>query len=128
MGSHHDILDAVRDLIASGTWQAGSRLPAERDLSDRFGVALNTVRKALDSLESDGVLRDTFLHTRAAGDLGGGTPSLALALLEAGGEAVHPRTLASVEQAESAAIVTQADTAGWPRSGRRCSPTGPSCW
>jgi CHASE2 domain-containing sensor protein/signal transduction histidine kinase len=49
------------------------------------------------SLESDGVLRDTFLHTRAAGETGPGTPSLALALLEAGGETIHPRTRASLE-------------------------------
>ena len=52
------------------------------------------------SLESDGVLRDTFLHTRGAGEPEPGTPSLALALLQAGGEAIHPRTLATVEQAD----------------------------
>lgn len=35
----------------------GGRLPAERDLADQWGVARMTLRRAIDSLVADGVLR-----------------------------------------------------------------------
>ncbi|MEZ5668972.1 MAG: FCD domain-containing protein [Alphaproteobacteria bacterium] len=35
---------------------AGRRLPPERDLASRFGVARNTVRRAINALAEDGVL------------------------------------------------------------------------
>ncbi len=88
------------------------------------------------SLESDGVLRDTFLHTRAAGqglgdggrdgagagddrrDPNLGTPSLALALLQAGGETVHPLTQARVEAAGEGDGLPGTQPRGAQRQGR----------
>ncbi|WP_269531500.1 GntR family transcriptional regulator [Chitinimonas sp. BJYL2] len=36
---------------------AGSRLPSERELSERFGVARETLRRMLDELEEEGVVQ-----------------------------------------------------------------------
>ena len=47
----------VRNLLAqrlaSGVWPPGSMLPNEMELARELGVSSGTVRKALDSLESD---------------------------------------------------------------------------
>jgi DNA-binding FadR family transcriptional regulator len=41
----------IEQKIADGSWSSGDRLPTERELVCRFGVARNTVRKALRALE-----------------------------------------------------------------------------
>jgi len=55
--------------LRSDRWQNGERLPTERELGERYGVARNTVRRALQALEEEGrivrhVGRGTF---KAAG-------------------------------------------------------------
>lgn len=42
--------------IADGTWRAGDKLPTERELVQRFGIARNTLRKHLRELEACGVV------------------------------------------------------------------------
>ena len=59
-----DIATALRKRISSGEWE--DRIPPERDLAGEFGVARNTVRRAVGLLEEDGTLtrqvgRGTFL-------------------------------------------------------------------
>ena len=44
-----------RDL-RSDRWKVGERLPTERELGQRFGVARNTVRRALEALEGTGMI------------------------------------------------------------------------
>jgi GntR family transcriptional regulator len=44
----------ILDLIETGTWRAGSRLPPVRVLADQLGVATNTVAKAYRALEQEG--------------------------------------------------------------------------
>jgi GntR family transcriptional regulator, transcriptional repressor for pyruvate dehydrogenase complex len=51
------ILTQVRDLIARGELRPGDRLPPERDLAVNLGVSRPSVRAALKSLISMGVLR-----------------------------------------------------------------------
>ena len=48
------IADQVRSLIAAGEFMPGSRLPAERELSKRFGVSRPSLREALIALEVQG--------------------------------------------------------------------------
>ena len=50
------LLDAFnRDLI-SGQLRPGDRIPTEVELSEQFGVARNTVREALDVIETRGMI------------------------------------------------------------------------
>ena len=55
--------------IAIGIYREGERLPGERELSERYQVSRNTVRRALQELEHDGVLlRRAPVGTFVAGD------------------------------------------------------------
>jgi DNA-binding FadR family transcriptional regulator len=47
----------LRSGILSGRWPAGSRLPAERALAEELGVSRLTLRAALSSLASEGLVR-----------------------------------------------------------------------
>jgi len=58
---------ALRERIDGGSFDVGTRLPAERDLAAELGVARNTLRQALQRLEDDGLLerhvgRGTFVR------------------------------------------------------------------
>jgi DNA-binding FadR family transcriptional regulator len=46
----------IEDLITSGTWPVGTRIPPENDLVARLKVSRNTVREALRSLVHTGML------------------------------------------------------------------------
>lgn len=61
------IQDALVAEIAQGAMKPGDALPSEDSLAKRFGVALGTVRKALDGMAADGKLdrrqgRGTFVR------------------------------------------------------------------
>ncbi len=47
---------ALRRKLASSRWREGDRLPTERELGERHGLARNTVRRALQGLETDGLI------------------------------------------------------------------------
>lgn len=53
----HQAENAVRELIARGTWPDGMQLPNEGKLSELLGVSRITVRHALRNLEQSGLLR-----------------------------------------------------------------------
>jgi GntR family transcriptional regulator, transcriptional repressor for pyruvate dehydrogenase complex len=52
-----DISLQLRKAMAEGALAPGMRLPPERTLAGQFGVSRNTLREALRSLESSGVLQ-----------------------------------------------------------------------
>ena len=62
-----DIAGALRKRISSGEWADLGRMPPERDLASEFGVARNTIRRAVSLLQEDGTVtkqtgRGTFLQ------------------------------------------------------------------
>ncbi|WP_149283740.1 GntR family transcriptional regulator [Halomonas binhaiensis] len=59
--------DAFQTRIASGEWKPGGPIPTEAELTREYGVAIGTIRKAVDTLVSDGLLqrsqgRGTFVR------------------------------------------------------------------
>lgn len=50
------IVTEIVSRIEKGDWLAGHKLPTERDLELRFGVARNTLRKGLKILEARGLI------------------------------------------------------------------------
>ena len=42
--------------IAAGRWKAGEAIPPESELARHFGVAIGTIRKAVDNLVAQGAL------------------------------------------------------------------------
>lgn len=66
MRSAHDLVEEIRRRIDRGELRGGTRLPPERDLAKTYGLARNTVRRALAELEHQGRLvrqigRGTFV-------------------------------------------------------------------
>lgn len=49
--------DAITEEIRAGRFGPGGKLPAELDLAERYGVARQTVRRAIQQLQSDGIVR-----------------------------------------------------------------------
>ncbi len=89
----NDIAAALKKRIAAGEWDSG-RMPPERDLAGEFGVARNTVRRAVGMLEEDGTVvrhvgRGTFL---AAAN----TDSLAAAVMRM--EGTSPADMMEIRQ------------------------------
>lgn len=54
---YRQVAEQIRVLIDTGELTAGAKLPAERELSERFGVSRPTVREALIVLEVEGYLQ-----------------------------------------------------------------------
>lgn len=50
------LLRHLREGIAAGRWRPGDRLPTERALAQRFGLARNTLRRRLDDLAAEGAI------------------------------------------------------------------------
>jgi DNA-binding FadR family transcriptional regulator len=72
----NDIATALKKRIDAGEWLENGRIPPERDLADEFGVARNTVRRAVGLLEENGTVirqvgRGTFLAAANANSLSG---------------------------------------------------------
>ncbi len=54
---HHQISTLIKDGIAAGRFQPGDRLPTEEALVQAHGVSRVTVRRALKSLEQQGLIQ-----------------------------------------------------------------------
>jgi len=53
------VVEKVLEMISSGAWKPGFRLPPERELSEAFGVSRTVVREAVKALEARGVLESS---------------------------------------------------------------------
>jgi DNA-binding GntR family transcriptional regulator len=57
--AYQQIADDLRAAIASGRYQVGDQLPAERELARQYGVAAMTIRHGLDILRDNGLVVST---------------------------------------------------------------------
>ena len=55
-GDANRLQAALRRELASGRWREGERLPTERAFGEQYGLARNTVRRALRDLEAEGLI------------------------------------------------------------------------
>ena len=53
---YQQIADQIRELIQQGGFEAGTRLPPERDLAQQLGVSRPSLREALIALEVEGTV------------------------------------------------------------------------
>ena len=53
---YHDIACQIKHAIEVGESSPGDQLPSERDLAEMFGVGRTTVREALRTLETEGLV------------------------------------------------------------------------
>ncbi len=49
----------IKRLIQSGVWEAGRRVPTERELAEKLNISRNTVSSAYKELEAEGILVST---------------------------------------------------------------------
>lgn len=54
---YRQLTELLKTPIRDGSLAAGSSLPREADIAERFGISLITVRQALRELESDGYIK-----------------------------------------------------------------------
>src|SRR5438477_9960243 len=55
-GVTDEAIERIRELIASGEWGAGTRLPREADLAKQLGLSRNSLREAVRALSLARVL------------------------------------------------------------------------
>ena len=109
------VRDELSHRIDRGVLPAGSRLPSEPALATEFGVSRATLRDALRALESEGLIRRTFVTTgrRVANSLDlnfGVTDAIRAAGMEAGvGECRHWLEPATVSEATRLELQPGAD-------------------
>lgn len=73
MSAFDEVAADLRRRVAAGEWRPGQQLPDERTFAQAYGVSRNTLRRALDQLEADGLLlrhvgRGTFVRHSPAED------------------------------------------------------------
>jgi GntR family transcriptional regulator len=56
---HHQVYLDLRAALDAGEWKPDEQLPTERELAERYGCSLITVRRALDELTREGRLERT---------------------------------------------------------------------
>ncbi|MET9415220.1 winged helix-turn-helix domain-containing protein [Streptomyces klenkii] len=67
------VADHVAAQIEAGTLRPGARLAGERDLAEQYGVAIGTVRRAIQELRARGLLvtlpaKGTFVPEQLSAD------------------------------------------------------------
>ncbi len=62
--AYQDVVDQIQEAIMTGNLKAGSLLPAERELKEKFAISRGTLREALRVLEQKGLIE---IRTGVAG-------------------------------------------------------------
>jgi len=63
---YHNVANQILELIDSGVFPPGSRLPGERDLAQKFGVSRVSIREAGIALQAQGRLVKSRLNILSA--------------------------------------------------------------
>ncbi len=111
-----EIADKIADMVRAGEFPPGSRLPGEREMSERLGVSRVTVREAEIALQARGTLRiragsGVYVCGPAGSDSAGAALEGALPTVSAF-ELTEARSLFESEAAALAApIISDADLA-----------------
>lgn len=103
--------------LRSERWRTGERLPTERELSEKYGVARNTVRRALEALEDAQLVvrhvgRGTF---KAQVTNAGGDPAIGIQDLETLSPADVVECRLMFEPELAALVVARANQADFDR-------------
>ena len=92
---YQQVADRLRELVESGEYKVGDRLPPERELAEMLDVSRPTVREALIALEVEGRVRMRvgsggviFVTPQGVGGWSFTTPGMYRAKASAGGERV----------------------------------------
>ncbi|MBS0591104.1 MAG: FadR family transcriptional regulator [Proteobacteria bacterium] len=112
---YQTITAAISELIESGEFPPGTRLPGERDLAERFGVSRVTIREAEIALEAQGwitIKTGSGAYVRPRLDARGALPDVsafdvtaARAVIEAEAAAIAAQRISDTEIAELAALI-----------------------
>ncbi|MFM9594270.1 GntR family transcriptional regulator [Streptomyces scabiei] len=67
------VVHHIAEQIRTGRLPVGARLAAERDLADQYGVAVNTIRRAVRELRDQGLvitvpIKGTFVQAEQPAD------------------------------------------------------------
>jgi DNA-binding GntR family transcriptional regulator len=60
--AYRQLASVLRDRIRGGALLPGKRMPSEKDLQDEFGLARETVRRALAVLRTEGLIEVRHGH------------------------------------------------------------------
>lgn len=105
---YHRIANQILELIDSGVFPPGSRLPGERDLAEKFGVSRVSIREAEIALQAQGRIEikvgSGAYVLDGAGQLGRGMPKVGPF------ELTEARALFEAESAALAAPIISEDT------------------
>ncbi|MCH2167920.1 MAG: GntR family transcriptional regulator [Oceanicola sp.] len=107
------VADLVLREIMSGRLVDGARLPPERDMAADMGVAVGTLRKALEALSEDGLLervQGSGNYVKAPAELSGVYAFFRLELLSGGG--VPDATVLSLDKVPQRGDLPALATAG----------------
>lgn len=56
---YEEVSEQITQLISSGEWKCGERIPTEAELSVQFGIGRNSIREAIKSLQLAGILQSS---------------------------------------------------------------------
>lgn len=116
--SRAEVLADLADEILSGGTEAGTKLPSERELADRFGVSRPVVREAMRGLVERGLVevqpgRGAFVRAAQPTDAAAGMDALLRRHQPTPRDLVEARSMLEATTAElAAARATDADLAG----------------
>src|SRR5256714_12445391 len=116
-----EAIERIRELITSGEWGPGTRLPRETDLARQLGLSRNSLREAVRALSLARVLEvrqgdGTYVSSLEAGELL--EPTLSATNLLRGETVLELFEVRRMLEPEAAAVAAQradADVIGGPR-------------